>query len=144
MSVIMSSVHFFRYEVIKSIKTGAKFKTFILRTCTRKFCNNVRVQWDTVWFDGVYILYITIALHEISLQFNIKVFVVFFVCVTNVEVSGKLKCLNYEKYSSLKDRVLFMSWYSSASQGISIFCKQYSRMWLEAAADILCLCYKRN
>jgi len=61
-----------------------------------------------VGFDGVYILYITVAVHEISLQFNIEVFVVF-LCVTNVEVSGKVKCLNSEKYSSLKDRVLFMS-----------------------------------
>jgi len=77
----MSSVQFFRYEVIKIIKTEVKFKTFILRTCNRKFCNNVRVQWDTVGFDGAYILYITIAVHGISLQFNIEVFVVFFFCM---------------------------------------------------------------
>jgi hypothetical protein len=31
-----------------------------------------------VGFDGAYILYITIAEHEISLQFNIEVFVFFF------------------------------------------------------------------
>jgi len=75
----MSSVHFFRCEVIKIIKTEAKIKTFGLRTCTQKFCNNGRVHWNTVGFDGVYILYITIAVHEISLQFNIEVFVVFYV-----------------------------------------------------------------
>jgi len=75
----MSSVHFFRYEVIKIIKTEAKSRIFILRTWTRKFCNNARVHWNTVGFDGAYILYITIAEHEISLQFNIEVFVVFYV-----------------------------------------------------------------
>jgi hypothetical protein len=58
-----------------------------------------------VGFDGSYILYITTAEHETSLKFNIVVLVV--LCVTNV--SGKLKCLNSEKYSSLKDRVVFNS-----------------------------------
>ena len=56
---------------------------------------------------GAYLLHITITEHGISLQFHIVVFVV--LCVTNVEVSGKLKCLISEKYSSLKYHVVFMS-----------------------------------